>query len=110
MIATEKEAREGWWCPMARVGLTAGMAVNRHPDPTVEEDCRCRASGCAMWRWSDPEARYTSTLSLTPRQIEELRERGWKDHTPPLVGGLKLETPRDERRGHCGLAFLGESR
>ena len=62
MIATEKEAREGWWCPMARLGLVEWVAVNRHPDPTVEADCRCRASGCALWRWHDREFDHHGSL------------------------------------------------
>jgi len=50
MLVTEKEARTKW-CPDARVGLTAGMAVNRHPDDSVNEDCCCAGSACMAWRW-----------------------------------------------------------
>ena len=81
MIATEKEAREGWWCPMARVEVPAGdgtsVAGNRG-DEYAEKACRCRASGCALWRWHDREF----------------------DHNG---------SPRPNRRGSCGLAPVGNT-
>ncbi len=56
---TEAEARK-MWCPMVRVGLTAGVAVNVHPCDDakdkitraegVVEETRCKASDCMMWR------------------------------------------------------------
>lgn len=52
---TEAEARTKW-CPMVRMGLTAGMAVNRHvadapgAQDGVYDDTRCVASDCMMWR------------------------------------------------------------
>lgn len=52
---TEEDARKKW-CPMARIGLVHGMAVNKHAaDKGVDEDTRCLASDCMMWRATDNE-------------------------------------------------------
>jgi hypothetical protein len=46
---TEAEAKTKW-CPMVRTGLNAGMAVNHHVNGDVEEETRCKGSGCMMFR------------------------------------------------------------
>jgi len=98
VIGTEKEARDGWWCPEARVIATAtevtrmgeephlvGAAVNRD---WYEETTRCRASGCAMWRWY-------GVIS----EGGEVYRYGDDDRASPPSRGEGYE-----RVGYCGLA------
>lgn len=53
---TEDEAKTKW-CPMVRVEMVAGIAVNRHvadvPDTLdgTYDETRCIGSGCMMWKW-----------------------------------------------------------
>ena len=52
---TEEDARTKW-CPMARMAASGNpepgnIAVNRWSQDSHEQDPRCIASDCAMWRW-----------------------------------------------------------
>jgi hypothetical protein len=61
---TEDEAKTKW-CPMVRTGLTAGMAVNHHVSGDVDEQTRCKASECMMWRWEQHYIRNSITFTET---------------------------------------------
>jgi len=74
---TEDEAKQKW-CPMFRVGDSLYVAdADQTLATTTNLGCKCVASNCMMWRWS---------------------EKG-KDGTPLPSGGTWKPG-----KGYCGLA------
>ena len=87
-MLTETEAKQRW-CPMVRMAEEEGSGFagtwNRtwrsRPIPNPDE-CRCIASDCAMWRWTDDSAWEGDGLERTAEESDGK----WV------------------RRGYCGLA------
>jgi len=57
---TEEKAKQ-LWCPMGRVAAWNDEQGNSFPSPlAVTDNSVCKASGCAMWRWTlSPEGAAT---------------------------------------------------
>lgn len=86
VIGTAQEAREGWWCPHARVALDGGGSANR--GEAVVAHARCRATACAAWRWLG----YRDGPALILHSIGDAVR-----HNPYMPKAA-------ERVGYCGLA------
>lgn len=93
MMHTEDEAKK-LWCPMVRHAVEDLPGTNRAgtSNPTKVTDWNgCIASGCAMWRWAEPEKRKCPKCGgIGPLNCTTCFGTG--------------RTTRDDRRGYCGLA------
>jgi hypothetical protein len=93
---TEAEATEKW-CPFARAGIRYAEG-NRDPDGGPRAPCRCIASACMAWRWSQHRLEFS---------YDEKRPDGdgWEPSPFVPVSMRPLwQRPRENRGGYCGLA------
>ena len=60
MLLTEDEARKKW-CPFVRQTRGSDFPYNR--DHNDLDGCRCIASDCMAWRWSNPHEGHCGLAS-----------------------------------------------
>lgn len=108
-MLTEPEAKTKW-CPMVRLTVPGSGPVNRvwqrfkawadGQDKDYiqdqEDNCKCIASECAMWRW------VTQIQHGTGASLNREGALMWTE----IRGGKETTNPPEWARGFCGLAPL----
>lgn len=112
MIATERDAKDKWWCPFAQVryygtGFAAAAAMNRTKPATRSlrlrnafyrtffprlhwlaraKFFRCWGSGCSAWRWvpekNGQRVRGYCGLAGRPLEVDDPDAFQWQGHSP----------------------------
>jgi len=124
VLLTQDEAKTKW-CPhaLSSDGGSIPIAINRScKDGGPDHDCRCIASECMAWCWSDyaPEPQKLWTSAETEEEAIATKAANvgptWELRQDSVFGGFYWQQPEAEvraeverlnrttRRGFCGLA------